>query len=110
MSCDITKRLRVLSAALLEGEFVSLPAVFTQCADEIIELRQQAVLLRAERDEARREFCKCNSSYPHDMRESHEIAESRGWDCFKNETTVTDSRSANSALDKLSQLDEEIGL
>jgi hypothetical protein len=37
-----------------------------------------------ERDEARREVCKCNStSYPHDMKESHEIAESRGWDCFK---------------------------
>jgi hypothetical protein len=39
-----------------------------------------------ERDEARREVCKCNStSYPHDTKEAYEIAESRGWDCYKGE-------------------------
>ena len=39
--------------------------------------------LRTERDEARREVCKCKStSYPHDMKEVYEIADSRGWDCF----------------------------
>jgi hypothetical protein len=53
--------------------------LLTVAADEIESLRR-------ERDEARREVCKCNStSYPHDMKESHEIAESRGWDCFKED-------------------------
>jgi hypothetical protein len=48
------------------------------------QMEQHIKTLQAERDEARREVCKCNStSYPHDMKESHEIAESRGWCCFK---------------------------
>ena len=42
--------------------------------------------LQDQRDEARREVCKCNStSYPHDMKEAYEIAELRGWHCFKDE-------------------------
>jgi hypothetical protein len=42
--------------------------------------------LRVERDEARREVCQCRStSYPHDMKEVYEIADSRGWDCFKED-------------------------
>ena len=41
-------------------------------------------LLVKERDEARREVCQFRStSYPHDMKEVYEIADSRGWDCFK---------------------------
>ena len=40
--------------------------------------------LQNERDEARREICQSRStSYPHDMKEVYEIADSRGWDCFK---------------------------
>ena len=40
--------------------------------------------LQNERDEARREVCQSRStSYPHDMKEVYEIADSRGWDCFK---------------------------
>ena len=40
--------------------------------------------ITAERDEARREVCQFRStSYPHDMKEVYEIADSRGWDCFK---------------------------
>ena len=43
--------------------------------------------ITAERDEARREVCQFRStSYPHDMKEVHEIADSRGWDCFKENT------------------------
>jgi hypothetical protein len=42
--------------------------------------------LREERDEARREVCQFRStSYPHDMKEVYEIADSRGWDCFKED-------------------------
>jgi hypothetical protein len=42
---------------------------------------------KRERDEARREVCQCRStSYPHDMKEVYEIADSRGWDCFKEQT------------------------
>ena len=46
------------------------------------------VRLTAQRDEARREVCQCRSaSWPHDTGEVYEIADSRGWDCFKEETT-----------------------
>ena len=50
------------------------------------QMEQHIKKLQAERDEARREVCKCNStSYPHDTKEAYEIAESRGWDCFKED-------------------------
>jgi hypothetical protein len=53
--------------------------VFNQVVDYIKELRK-------ERDEARREVCQFRStSYPHDMKEVYEIADSRGWDCFKED-------------------------
>ena len=43
--------------------------------------------LRKERDEARREICQFRStSYPHDMKEVYEIADSREWDCYKENT------------------------
>ena len=51
-----------------------------QAADEIERLIK-------ERDEARREVCQFRSiSYPHDMKEVYEIADSRGWGCFKENT------------------------
>ena len=51
---------------------------------DIVQLRQRVADLRGERDEARREVCQSRStSYPHDMKEVYEIADSRGWDCFK---------------------------
>jgi len=51
------------------------------------QMEQQIKTLIAERDEARREVCQRDStSYPHDMKEVYEIADSRGWDCFKEET------------------------
>ena len=44
--------------------------------------------LTRERDEARREVCQSRStSYPHDTKEVYEIADSRGWDCFKDNPT-----------------------
>ena len=60
-------------------------------SDHITQLRQQVanlhgLLVKAQdqRDEARREVCQSRStSYPHDMKEVYEIADSRGWDCFK---------------------------
>jgi uncharacterized coiled-coil DUF342 family protein len=52
----------------------------------IQELVKTINTLRKERDEARREVCQFRAtSYPHDMKEVHEIADSRGWDCFKEE-------------------------
>jgi hypothetical protein len=55
--------------------------------DHVQALEQTIKTLRAERDEARREVCQSRStSYPHDMKEVHEIADSRGWDCFKDES------------------------
>jgi hypothetical protein len=56
--------------------------VFNQVVEHIREVRK-------ERDEARREVCQFRStSYPHDMKEVYEIADSRGWDCFKENTNV----------------------
>ena len=70
---DIVTQLRTNSECLA-------PSIMLAAADEIERLR-------AERDEARREVCQFRStSYPHDMKEVHEIADSRGWDCFKENT------------------------
>ena len=53
------------------------------------QMEQQIKTLIAERDEARREVCQRGStSYPHDMKEVYEIADSRGWDCYKENTNV----------------------
>jgi hypothetical protein len=66
---DIVNQLRTNSECLA-------PSIMLAAADEIERLR-------AERDEARREVCQFRStSYPHDMKEVYEIADSRGWDCF----------------------------
>ena len=57
-----------------------------RAAREIERLRIEIDTLRRERDEARREVCQCRStSYPHDMKEIYEIADSRGWDCYKED-------------------------
>jgi len=44
------------------------------------ENRREVEHLRAERDEARRMYCKC-----HAQAEAVGYAEGRGWDCFKQE-------------------------
>lgn len=57
-------------------------------------LNNQLVDALRERDEARREVCQFRStSYPHDMKEVYEIADSRGWDCFndKNEADTNNT-------------------
>jgi len=52
--------------------------------DHVESLVAKCEELIRERDEARREVCQFRStSYPHDMKEVYEIADSRGWDCFK---------------------------
>lgn len=72
---DIVTRLR----AVLHNDR-SVELMNREAADEIERVR-------VERDEARREVCQFRStSYPHDMKEVYEIADSRGWDCFKEES------------------------
>ena len=72
MTSEIVNRLRRNSECLA-------PSIMLDAADEIERLRK-------ERDEARREVCQFRStSYPHDMKEVYEIADSRGWDCFKED-------------------------
>ncbi len=76
-----------LDPATDEASRVTIPATRSECANPVEAALWRALReARRERDEARREVCKCNSSYPHDMKESHEIAESRGWDCFREDT------------------------
>ena len=61
---------------------------YNTCSDtDVDEAADEIERLRKERDEARREVCQFRStSYPHDMKEVYEIADSRGWDCFKENT------------------------
>ena len=55
--------------------------------DHVESLVAKCAELTSERDEARREICQSRStSYPHDMKEVYEIADSRGWDCFMENT------------------------
>jgi hypothetical protein len=63
----------------------SIVAIATEAAEVIDRLENRFERLREERDEARREVCQLRStSYPHDMKEAYEIADSRGWDCYKD--------------------------
>ena len=50
----------------------------------IVGLRAEMALLREERDEARRLSCMYESLM--EVSDAKEIAISRGWDCFKEET------------------------
>ena len=60
---------------------------FEGCCNTCEPVGEMNKKLREERDEARREVCQSRStSYPHDMKEVYEIADSRGWDCFKENT------------------------
>lgn len=95
-----------MSRAIQQIEFLQ-----HQCdtsAMTIVHLQAEVERLRTERDEAGRLYCCWRE--PHQLGDGTAEAAKCGWGCFKNKTTVTDSRSANAALDKLSQLDEEIGL
>ena len=88
---DIVERLRALSAALLEGEFVALTETVTQSADEIMQLRQQVKDLRAERDSIRRTFCFIIASGNLNARDGNtafrigaeHVAELNHWKCFE---------------------------
>jgi len=52
----------------------------------IISLRQQIATLTAERDEARRELCRIESSASGDPNmTSRAVAADCGWDCFKED-------------------------
>ena len=68
---------------------------------EVLELRKQ-------RDEARRELCMVmggkGGRSSHISPDAIDYAKSRGWDCFR------DYDKSNEALDKLSELDQELGL
>ena len=68
---------------------------------EILELRKRL-------DEARREICMVmggkGGRSSHISPDAIDYAKSRGWDCFR------DYDKSNEALDKLSELDQELGL
>jgi|694.fasta_scaffold32560_7 uncharacterized coiled-coil DUF342 family protein len=79
---DIIERLTELSDLMMDGRPYN-DSDFTNIDEAIVEIER----LRKERDEARREICQFRStSYPHDMKEVYEIADSREWDCYKENT------------------------
>ena len=51
-------------------------------ADEFIRLRSEIAALKAERDEARREYCEVRADLRSTPISPEEIATERGWDCF----------------------------
>jgi hypothetical protein len=55
------------------------------CLDVLLSTLGELVLLRAERDEARREVCVLQVLYAnfYSVGEEKECAEDRAWDCFK---------------------------
>ena len=59
-----------------------------------------------ERDEARREVCRDEAYRPSPSPPctANQVANRRGWDCFK------DYEKINQSLDRLAKLDEELGL
>ncbi len=60
------------------SEWVRLTNLTTESADEIERLR-------AERDEARRDVCEYTALL-NSRASMEEVAEQRGWDCFKEDT------------------------
>ena len=81
---DVVIRLREEGFVTHVGGLSRESKILHEAADEIVHLRQQIVLLRAERDEARREVCSMNETGLR-MNESDKKREAkrRGWDCFK---------------------------
>jgi hypothetical protein len=80
MDRDIVERLREIAGPIV-------PNVCTDAAEAIERLRELlqnsyefTKTLTAERDDARRMYCKC-----HAQAEAIGYAEGRGWDCFKED-------------------------
>lgn len=88
MTDDIVARLRLWSDNAKEQDATEIVVGLCQAADEIERLR-------AERDEARREVCELSARcvradyFLQIKNPTHttpqDVAESRGWDCFKKE-------------------------
>jgi hypothetical protein len=76
MTRDIVNRLRTNRDCLA-------PCLMDEAADEIVRLERVMLDLIAERDEARREIA--HRVFVSGGLRPAELAESRGWDCFKEE-------------------------
>jgi len=61
------------------------PSIMDEAADEIERLERANIDLTAERDEARRELSFLRPSVCLGAQTAHEYAESRGWDCYKED-------------------------
>lgn len=95
MNDDIEKLCNIMSREIV-GELRThavihqvADTIFDRAADEIVRLRQQIVLLRAERDEVRREICDYVSSGAVILGKRptwQEYAAERGWDFGKGKT------------------------
>lgn len=79
---DLVPRLRLWAEGLQNQKAVVIAVAITEAADEI-------ELLRAERDEARRELCELEAELPEERlvvwnaaRLPNDLAAKRGWDCF----------------------------
>jgi hypothetical protein len=76
MTRDIVNRLRTNRDCLA-------PCLMDEAADEIVRLERVTLDLIAERDEARREIA--HRVFVSGGLRPAELAESRGWDCFKED-------------------------
>ena len=78
MKSDIVNRLRTNRDCLA-------PCLMDDAADEIVRLERVMLDLIAERDEARREVSFLRPSVCLGAQTAQEYAESRGWDCYKED-------------------------
>ena len=76
MTRDIVNRLRTNRDCLA-------PCLMDEAADEIVRLERVTLALIAERDEARREIA--HRVFVSGGLRPAELAEARGWDCFKED-------------------------
>jgi hypothetical protein len=85
MTRNIVNRLRTNRDCLA-------PCLMDEAADEIVRLERVMLDLIAERDEARREVCLLSAELPTERlvawnaaRMPKQLANQRGWDCFKED-------------------------
>ena len=72
----------------LHGDSHDELPIFYEAADEIKRLQEERKKIIAERDEARREVCQMVSNNDESSKpeSAEQVAERRGWDCFKENT------------------------
>lgn len=90
---DIVERLRMTPVLMYGDELNQSRIDYEACKryinNEGMKMMRDAAneieRLRAERDEARQDFCYCDDGWPLSDEQARKRADELGWDCFKEE-------------------------